>query len=785
MVNKVVYRSLKKNGKLFGAIFILFTLATMIISLGDLSYNNLERSNAEFRQNSNREDFRVYYSNELADDVEKSIDDIEKKYNIETEKAYYNREEKEGKYTLNVYPYDENQAMDKLTLSQGEYPTEADEVVLTDAFFTKNNLKLGDKIELNNQEYKIVGTVFAPEYTMALDLQSQGTSLGPDSEAFGAAYVNEDDFKVADDATYYYRMQFVDDISETEAKTIRDEIAEDYTSEIPQLDSNGIPQIDNNGNLITKELNQFVVVPASLNVALTGVDSEIKSNQAMFNILGAIIMGLALALTVVLMQTIFKSQRREIGILKAEGIRNSELKKSYLGYLLLSLIIAQIIGLGLATLVSPTLEQTFLDYYALPVIRGFAQVYGPVVSKLIGVLIVVMIGVYFIAINPQLKQRVLMLVKNIDSDKPPKINISRITRKMSFARKYQINILIRNFTKTLLLAFGVMVSSFLLLQGSLILNGISNITEVFENGTINYDYLATYETYKPERTADTALIVGTNVDNPDETSVELFGFDPSTEMMDLKTVNNKEVDSSSYDGAVISDSLAQDLELEIGDELKVINPYQQDEEITLPVNEIVSDPMNKRAYVDIDYLQNELDLKDNFVNAEMGQDKSKDEILKNDKNASYLKVDDLSEQLSDQMGIVYTMVGIIAGIASIIAVVTLITITIIIINNNRKTISVMKVLGYTNKEIKKIITAPYRIILIVVYFGSIPLIQQLINSLIQAAFADADFQLNVQIDLKFALLGFVIIYLVYEFSMYFAYRVIKRIKLAESLKVDE
>ncbi len=786
MINKIVFRSLKKNGKLFAAIFILFTLATVIISLSDLTYNNLDRSNVVFKNDSNREDFRAYYSNRFTDEATDAVEQIDDKYNLTSEDVTYIREEGNENYVLNVYPYEVNQKFNKLTLSQGRYPEKSGEIVVTEALFTNNEMNLNDKVIVSGKSYKVVGTVYAPEYTMPWDLQSKGTSLGPDMQGFGAAYIYADDFKVTDNATTYYRFQFNDSPTEKKQKQIRDEISENYNVQIPQLDASGNIQIDNAGELITKELAIFRVVPSSLNMTLTAIDMDVSSGKTMFNILGAIIMLLALALTVILMQTIFKSQRREIGILKAEGITNRELKVNYLGYLGMALILAQITGVIIASFMAPILTGTFMDYYSFPLIDQTRAVYGPLISKLIIILIVVMIAVYLVAVNPQLKKRVLMLIKNIDTEKTPKLNISKLTRKLSFARKYQINILIRNFSKTLLLIFGIIVSSFLLLQGTLILNGINNITNIFNDGTINYDYIALYDTYQPQRTVDTAFNVKTNVDNNEETKVELFGFDPNTKMMNLKTTANKTIDLQKYQsGGVISDRLAQKIDAEVGDELTVINPYQQNKTIKLKINEITSDPLNDRIYLDLNQLQSLLNLEPEKVNVEMGNDKTQKEVLTNDKDATYLKVDDLSKQLDDQMEIVYKIVGIITLIASIVAVVTLITITIIIINNNRKTISVMKVLGYTNREIKKIITAPYRIIVIAVYFASIPLIQRLITNLIQAAFADADFQLNVRIDFQFAILGFIVIYLIYEISMYFAYRVIKKISLAESLKVDE
>lgn len=78
MINKVVLRSLKKNWKLFSSIFFLITLASIIISISDLSYTNISKSNEVFKENSNREDLSIYYSDEFFQEAKNAIKDVEK-----------------------------------------------------------------------------------------------------------------------------------------------------------------------------------------------------------------------------------------------------------------------------------------------------------------------------------------------------------------------------------------------------------------------------------------------------------------------------------------------------------------------------------------------------------------------------------------------------------------------------------------------------------------------------------------------------------------------------------
>ncbi len=97
----------------------------------------------------------------------------------------------------------------------------------------------------------------------------------------------------------------------------------------------------------------------------------------------------------------------------------------------------------------------------------------------------------------------------------------------------------------------------------------------------------------------------------------------------------------------------------------------------------------------------------------------------------------------------------------------------------------MKVLGYTNREIRTMTTSVYKWILIVVYFVSIPIFRQIIQTIIDIAFKDLDFSIKIHIGIQASLFGFVIILLVYLVAMFLSNRQIKKIKLSESLKADE
>jgi ABC-type lipoprotein release transport system permease subunit len=497
----------------------------------------------------------------------------------------------------------------------------------------------------------------------------------------------------------------------------------------------------------------------------------------------------------VLFDSIFKSQRREMGILKAEGIYNRELSYRFVFNLFVLLLIGAIVGIVVGYYLSIVLSNLLLGLYSVPVSGDFPPDFKTNILIVSGVIIVVLSLVYLFAIRKNLRKKPLVLIKNINSEKNPKLNISKLTKRFSFKTKYTISIFVRNFFMTIMLSIGVLVSSFMLLFGTLMLSSIHDMTSDTYTKMFKYDYTVTYSAgYTPDYDEYSTISYTTDIvsmsngyEVESETKIPLYGYDVSSnDLIDLYTPNGKEIPSSAYEtGIVLSAGLATHYDLEIGDTIVVENPVDVEEEVSLEVTAIADDGFGMKAYMDISYMQTLFDLESDFSNGAVYLGDKNDEIISNDPKAQITSAVDLSSSMNENIKVMYTMVGMITIMSSIIAFITMSSISILVINNNRKTISVMKVLGYTTKEIRKMTTGVYKWIVVIVYFGSIPLVDYLINALIANAMKEMDFTIAVNLDLKFAMFGFVVIFAIYFLSMRFAQRSISKIKLSESLKTDE
>lgn len=786
MVFKIVYKSLKKSKSLLFSVFLLFTLATMLLSLSTLTFNNLEKNYENKIDELSYEDYRFFTIAPLQSSYDENFEkSFEEKFNSKIEKhLYYIVDTKSMDYSINRF---DDYTINKIDLVEGKLPLNKNEILITPRTAKLNNLKIGDNYNLDETNYKISAIGFIPQYTQTLDLSTGVGSI--DGSTFEAVYLNKEDY---DNLTYnkdtefmYYSAKFNSEV--TDEKKTYDSMTKNFYEQIPVLDEYNNPVLDENLNLVTKDVDLVTfVMDDKMNFPLTGLESEITGDKTMFKVLSAVVTSIAILLTIVLLNNIFKTQKREMGILKAEGISNSELGSRFTFLLTLIITASSIIGLSIAYFASSRLAQLILTLYEFENSPLSNDVILLTIKNLIIVILTVVIILYFIAIRRNLNKKVLHLVKNISNEKPPKYSFNFLKNSMSFKTKYQFNILIRNFSTTLILAFGVFISSFMLLMGVTMYSAVTSMVEQTYNEVFTYKYEMDYKNNKDYKQNNYSLLKET-IDVVESTSKNklednstavIFAFDSNNnQYINLKNSKNKDINLK--DGIAISKIASIYLKVDIGDTLTIKNPYNN-ENVELKINDITSDGNSINLYADIDYIQNLFKVDNNFVTGEVSVTKPDEKNYE-----KVISIEDSTKDLEKIIQVSSIVIGVISLFSMTISFITLVTISFIVINNNKKIISVMKVLGYSTSEITKMTTSSYKWIVIIVYFSSIPLFALIIQKIIDTAMKDMDFAFSININMYASVSAFILIYITYLISMTIAKRQISKIKLSESLKTDE
>ena len=206
ILRKRVLRDLKKNAFRYAALGCLIILCMyLIISLvgaGETIVRGVEESAEE----NQMEDGQFTCFAPLS---QKDMEKI-RNNNVQLEKMFY-LDYTVGDTTLRVFK--DRESINKVVISEGKKAENADELVLEKRYAAKNEVSLGDEIQLGDQSFTVVGIGSSPDYDAPYKNLSDTIV---DSKNFGTVFVTKeayDDLKKAGKAAqseeylYAYRLK--------------------------------------------------------------------------------------------------------------------------------------------------------------------------------------------------------------------------------------------------------------------------------------------------------------------------------------------------------------------------------------------------------------------------------------------------------------------------------------------------------------------------------------------------------------------------------------------------
>ncbi len=817
MINKIVRKSMNKKKGLLFAIIVLLVISSVFIGISHFVYDTMANNYEQIKIDSNVEDFRIYtlpleseqFDQIYTDDI---IEGLERKFSVslELEEIANYKTDDDSDRRYGIVKYNQDDQINKVILEEGELPTGKNQILIQPQAAIQAGLTVGDTIEIDSTNYTISGTGYLVEYLMPADFNNN--MLYPNFDKYMPVMMSSSAFDNLDQDSDFLTFNkvfkgkfFKYNNKVNKRQNIYDKMVEYKPINYPVLDDNGNPQITKTGQLVTEEVNRFLfALDRDFNPTISSVENEIQGSQTTFIFLATLLSIITIFLAVILVNSVFKAQRREMGIMKAEGVSIPKLGFGFAFYMTIVIIIGFIIGSYLSTFAAEAFRNIYADTFMLKDYLITTDTIELVVKDLLKVGVVMIILIYFVSIRKNLNTPTLHLVKNIDSEKAPKHNIGRFFKKLSFVRKYQLNLVIRNFSKTILLAFAVIISSFLLLLGVLMYDSVHGMMDDMYGENFKFSYVTMYSenNIKNEDEVENGMISKTMdlVSVPRESELEepltgnetvnfeAYDFDKSTTVYLTDTEGNKL--SNSYDGAIASSGFMKNYNLQIGDVITVKNPFKADgDEVDIEIVAETSDYFLPFVYMPLDTFQSTFDIRDDMITGYQSTEPltvaTKKQILKDDPAAFVYEAADMEEMMGDSLRILNIAIVVIGILAAIIAFVALYSISSVIIESNSKTISVMKVLGYSSKEVRTMTIGIYKWLVVVIYLASIPLLESSIQSAVNAAMADMDFSIPIHLNYGLSLLGLVVILIVYLIASNLTYKKIERIKLSESLKADE
>lgn len=692
---------------------------------------------------------------------------------------------------MKVIPYNKDKRINKTYLRKGNFPKEKNEITMLEAFAKAHDLEIGDSYKIGEQEYKIVGFTYAPDYIYPLISfstpifdEEQNNIIFVSEEAYGEIIgIDDNTFAIRFDEGVNRKFEF-----ET---TTNDEGVTVSLKEDPMT------------YMIEHEQDKLMV---SVNtITRIGRIGMLQIEFATDRLFAEYFLYLLLIIAVIIIMIITKKriddERLQIGVLKSLGYSRFSIAFSYLVYPILGSIIGGLLGFTIGSLLNGTVTSMFLSFFNVP-IDGFSIAPKYLVDAILVPAVLLSILCYIIAIF-MLRKKPLSLLKE---GSHLKVNImSKVvnffTRILPFKQRFKYSLASRSLGKLLIVTITSFGAGMLIV---LTLIGMDLFDKAIESSFegMKYDYIVYMNNNYNEETSDkedyilNASVIFKEIQDKEgkvlskenleeDTTATLIGIDQTVQFIELldekkNNITNKVTNHQ----AVISKNMQEYFELEIGDQLNFeVNEIPLSYEVVGVSNEL----MSFNVYVDRETLSHDLGFEDKMYNMIYSIDDKYQSMSKLDeeelsKIVYVMSLKDLKDNILKQMERYNASIYLVIAFAAFMAFIIICVIASIIVEENKKTISLMKVMGYKTREVSSIVLNIYTPVVILAYLLSIPAMKNLLEWIVAQLVSDTEVTIPITFSITNAVIGLIALLVAYYIAIAISKRVLNKVPLAVALK---
>ena len=735
-------------------IFIFMTAVIGLISgflIADGSM--LDTYNKSFdKYNIENGNFELYpkADDKLIDRLEEeNVTIYENFYKEETVKVHNNEKLSEDDQSV-IRFYINRKDIDKVDVMEGRLAEDINEIAIDRMYAVNNNIKVGDTINAGGRILKVTGYVALSDYSC---LFSDNSDTMFDSVKFGVGVVSESCFEAYDDTHIHYVYSWkydnepADDIEEKE-------MADDFMKVI------------SNNAIFTN------YIPGYLNQAIHFTGDDIGSDRAMMIVLlYVVIVIMAFVFAVTTNNTIFK-EANVIGTLRASGYTRGELLAHYILLPIIVTIIGALVGNILGyTVFKNIFVNTYYESYSLTTYTTLWNAEAFLLTTIVPFVIMVVINVLIIGYRLRLSP-LKFLRKDLAVRKKKKA--LRLPG-FKFFNRFRLRIIIQNMPNYITLFIGILFANILLIFGLM----MSPLLAHYQNEI--QDKLIAQHQY--------VLKVPVEVDNDEaekycaKTLSTIDGRLKSEDVLIYGAANNSRyIDINSNElkpGEVyVSNGYAEKFRINKGDKITLKEKYE-DKEYTFTVKGMYDYPSSFAIFMSDDYFKDIFDKAEDYYSGYLSSEK-----LDIDEKyvATEITLDDLtkvSRQLDRSMGTSFELVKI---FAVVLFAVLMFLLTKLIVEKNSTSISMVKILGYSNREISRLYVTSTTIVVVISVIINIMLSVVIMNWLFRVFME----QMSGWISCYYAPYVFVLMFVlnvgVYALISVFMMYKIKKIPMDEALK---
>lgn len=751
MRNPLVKRLPKELKSEFGKYFVLFVFIAGMIGIVSgflVAGGSMETAYNESFEKYNIESGNFEYDEEADKDTIKKLE----KEDVKIYKNFYKEEEtKEVDSTLRIFNQDFREDMDKICLMSGELPKKEKEIAIDRMYADNNNIEVGDTLTVAGKKLEVTGLVALSDYSA---LFSSTSDMMFDAVKFGVAVMTGEGFDSIRDSHIHYSYSWIYDDKPKDKKEAKEK-SEDF---LEVLAENGILK-----NYIPEYSNQAI--------HFTGDDiSGDKNMIAVFLYIVLVIIAFIFGITT--NNTIVK-ESCVIGTLRASGYTKGELIRHYLTMPIFITLLAAGVGnvLGYTTIKDIAAEMYYASY-SLPTYVTLWNADAFIKTTIIPVII--MFAINIITLVDKLNISPLKFIRR-DLSKKKKKKAFRLNTKIPILKRFRLRVIFQNIPNYITIFVGVFFASVILLFGMAMKPLLDNYQDLItDNMVCKYQYILKAPVETKEESAEKYIATSLNTVD-DKIKVEpatVYGINEKSDYIDI------DVSDLRKNQVYISNAYAEKYDIEVGDKVTMKEEYG-DKEYTFKVKGVYYYPSAVAVFMSEDKFKKTFD-KEDYFNGYFS-DEELDDI-----DEAYIStkvtVDDMtkvSRQLKVSMGEMMSMF-LVFGVVMFMLVIYMLS--KIVIEKNSQSISMTKILGYSNSEISSLYINSTTLVVVLSLLISIPLVNLAMKEIFRIVFIEYSGWLPYYVSYSTFVKIFFMGILAYAVIASLQVRKIKKIPMDEALK---
>lgn len=375
-------RNIKKTLSRFISIVIIIAIGVAFYSGIRATSPDMKKSGDLYLKQNNFMDFRVISSLGLTED---DLNVIKKLSGVKKAEGSYSIDAvtdiNKHQIVLNVNSLPDRNGINQINIIKGRTLENDNEIVVEDRFLTEYKLKLGDELELKagndsriedkliSNKFKIVGTADSPLYISA---QRQLSSLG-NGAVKGFVYLLPSVFK----SSVFTEIDVKSDLNESQNSLLSNEEYRKASANFEKklkdigIERNKIrydevlKQVPNNKSYLKEP--EWYVLGRSTNVGYESYRQDSERIDSIGKAFPLIFFLVAALVSLTTITRIVQENRTEIGTFKALGYSKVSIVTHYLIYSMAASLIGSIIGILLGLKIFPPLiMKAYSSLYTIP-----------------------------------------------------------------------------------------------------------------------------------------------------------------------------------------------------------------------------------------------------------------------------------------------------------------------------------------------------------------------------------------------------------------------------------